>query len=215
MHDRAIDQRTTDQDGPGQTRRRPRRALGCIVELVETLLLTLLLFFLIQNFVAQPFQVQQFSMQRTLEEDDFVLVDRLTPRWDPYARGEVIVFRSPEGWATTETPFIKRVIGVGGDTVEITPDGGVVVNEVKLKEKYLFADGAGDREPTDASGQTRWVIPAGELFVMGDHRDRSTDSRVFGPIPEASVVGRAVLRYWPLGSFGPIESATFAGLTAP
>jgi signal peptidase I len=186
-----------------------RAGLGCAIEVVETLVLTLVIFFLIQNFVAQPFQVQQFSMQPTLQEDDYVLVDRITPRWDPYARGEVVVFRAPERWAAESTPFIKRVIGVGGDTVEITPEGQVIVNDVPLDEPYLFTDADGNPEPTDISGQDRWVVPDGELFVMGDHRRRSADSRTFGPIPIESVVGRGVLRYWPLGSFGVIESAEY------
>ena len=97
-----------------------RPALGCLLEIVETLALTLIIFFVIQNFVAQPYKVQQQSMERTLEPEQYVLVDKLTPRFDTYKRGDIVVFTPPEDWVQDNgTPFIKRVIGVGGDTVEI------------------------------------------------------------------------------------------------
>ncbi|HEX2755207.1 MAG TPA: signal peptidase I, partial [Candidatus Limnocylindrales bacterium] len=89
--------------------------LGCAVEIVETLVLTLVIFVVIQNFVAQPFKVEGSSMERTFVESDYVLVDRLTPRWSPYARGQVVVFQPPETVSDRKEPFIKRVIGVGGD----------------------------------------------------------------------------------------------------
>ena len=72
-----------------------RSNLGCLFEVVETLVLTLVIFFVIQNFVAQPYQVQQQSMERTLEPQQYVLVDKLTPRWDPYGRGDIVVFNPP------------------------------------------------------------------------------------------------------------------------
>src|SRR6185369_2679209 len=90
-----------------------RRALGCLVEIVETVVLTLILFWFIQSFVAQPFQVKQFSMQDTIQNEQFVLVDRLTPRFHGYHRGDIIVFNPPENTETgREDPFIKRVIGI-------------------------------------------------------------------------------------------------------
>src|SRR4029078_11192261 len=95
-----------------------RRALGCLLEIVETVVLTLILFWVIQSFVAQPFQVRQFSMQDTIEDGQFVLVDRVPPRFNAYHRGDIIVFSPPENAETgNKEPFIKRVIGVGGDTV--------------------------------------------------------------------------------------------------
>ena len=188
--------------------------LGCAVEVIETLVLTLVIFFVIQNFVAQPFQVKGSSMERTFVESDYVLVDRLTPRWSPYARGQVVVFQPPETVTDRTEPFIKRVIGIGGDTVEVR-DGQVFVNGVALDEPYLFHNAAGVAEPTVAGDQSRWVVPEGELFVMGDHRQVSEDSRVFGPIPVSSVIGRGVVRYWPLSEFGIIATPTYENVAAP
>jgi signal peptidase I len=179
-----------------------RRALGCLLEIVETVALTLILFWVIQSFVAQPFQVKQHSMENTIESDQFVLVDRLTPRFDGYHRGDIVVFtpksnaESPQG-----DPFIKRVIGIGGDTVEIR-DGQVLVNGTVLDEPYLYSID-GERQPTapdGSDGRDTWTVPDGDLFVMGDHRLQSSDSRVFGPIETSSVIGRAWLRYWPLNA---------------
>ena len=181
--------------------RRPPRWL---IDVVETLALTLIAFFVIQTFIAQPFQVKQTSMETTLEPGQYVLVDKLTPRWNPYQRGDIVVLHPPAGWEDNDdTPFIKRVIGLPGDTVSIH-DGSVYVNGEALDEDtYTIRDRAGDAQPTTALDETdTWTVGADELFVMGDHREASADSRVFGPIKVASVVGRAFLRYWPASTFG-------------
>ena len=191
-----------------------RAGLGWAVEVTETLVLTLVIFFVVQNLVAQPFQVKGSSMEWTFVESDYVLVDRLTPRWSPYARGQVVVFQPPATVSDLSEPFIKRVIGVGGDTVEVR-DGRVYVNGVALDEPYLFHNAAGVAEPTIAGDPSRWVVPEGDLFVMGDHRQVSDDSRVFGPIPVSSVIGRGVIRYWPLAEFGIIVTPTYENVPAP
>ncbi len=179
-----------------------RRTLGCLFELLETLLLTLIIFMVAQLFVAQPYQIQQQSMENTLMPDQYVLVDKLTPRFDGYHRGDIVVFNPPTQWSLPAgTPFIKRVIGVGGDTVDIH-DGRVFVNGQQLDEPYLFED-----QPTDPTSDTNtWKVPKDQLFVMGDHRAESQDSRDFGPIEKSSVIGRAWVRYWPIEDFGLIPS---------
>ena len=190
-----------------------RSSMGCVFEVVETLVLTLVIFFVIQSFIAQPYQVQQQSMERTLEPGQYVLVDKLTPRFDAYDRGDVVVFNPPETWTNDDTPFIKRVIGVAGDTVEVRDDGIVYVNGNPLEEPYTYKNDEGVPEPTEAgTDQNRWVVPAGELFVMGDHRQRSADSRVFGTIPIENVIGRAFLRYWPISTFGVLETPSYPDL---
>ncbi len=193
-----------------------RPALGCLFEIVETLVLTLIIFVVIQNFVAQPYKVQQLSMQRTLEPEQYVLVDKLTPRFDTYKRGDIVVFEPPREWGDGGTPFIKRVIGESGDTIEIRDDGLVYVDDVALQETYLFAEEL-DGEPqltTSNLDLSTWTVPAGELFLMGDHRSNSADSRQFGPVPVDQVIGRAWLRYWPLDTFGPLATPTYPDLVS-
>jgi signal peptidase I len=187
--------------------------LGCLFEIVETLVLTLIIFLVIQTFVAQPYKVQQQSMEHTLEPDQYVLVDKLTPRFDSYKRGDIVVFTPPEDWIQEDgTPFIKRIIGVGGDTVDIR-DGDVFINGMKIDEKYIYAQPEDPAQPTTVPGdESRWVIPDGELFLMGDHRSNSADSRTFGPVPLASVIGRAWLRYWPINVFGILPTPTYPEL---
>lgn len=186
-----------------------RSSFGCLFEIVETLVLTLIIFFVIQTFVAQPYKVEQNSMETTLEPGQYVLVDKLTPRWDSYDRGDIVVFNPPPSWTQDRTPFIKRVIGLPGDTVEVRDDGNVYVNGVVLDEPYTYAvDGI--NEPTAASpDQHLWVVPKDELFVMGDHRGRSADSRVFGPIDTSAVIGRAFIRYWPVSAFSILQTPSY------
>ncbi|MGD0861748.1 MAG: signal peptidase I [Candidatus Limnocylindrales bacterium] len=184
---------------------------GCLLEILETVVLTLLIYLVVQTFVAQPFQIYQDSMENTLDPGQMVLVDKLSPHFIDYKRGDVIVFEPPAGAREdgTDVPFIKRVIGVGGDTVQIK-DGAVWVNGAKLNEPYVY-----DGQATDpTTGQSVWTVPSGYLFVLGDHRQESQDSRVFGPIPESSVIGRAWLRYWG-GPFGFVGSASYDNVPNP
>jgi signal peptidase I len=190
-------------------------ALGCLLEIVETLVLTLIIFFVIQTFVAQPYRVQQVSMERTLEPDQYVLVDKLTPRFDAYKRGDVIVFNPPPNWVQAQgQPYIKRVIGIGGDTVELK-GGKVLINGTALLEPYVYQED-GNSQPTDALiGVAKWVIPQGQLFLMGDHRSNSADSREFGPVDITAVIGRAWLRYWPINTFDILPTPSHPELATP
>jgi signal peptidase I len=191
----------------GHTRDVPNKGLlRSLLPIIETVVLTVVIFLVVQNFVAQPYEVKQQSMERTLEPGQYVLVDKLTPRFDAYDRGDIVVFRPPG--SADETPFIKRVIGVPGDTLEIK-SGSVWVNGHRLDESaYTFGS-----EPTEAAGEdTRFMVEPGTLFVMGDHRGNSTDSRAFGAIAASDVIGRAVLRYWPIDSLGILPTPTYPDL---
>ena len=194
-----------DEDSPGSADPRPEgriRQMNDRVEtrgglfrftlaLAETMVATLIVFLLLQTFVGRTFAVEQTSMEPTLEPAQRLIVDRLTPRFDPYKAGDIIVFDAPVSMPH-ESPLIKRVIAVGGSVVEI--EGGLVsVDGVALNEPYVF--GAEPTEPT--TGISRWVVASGQLFVLGDHRAVSGDSRAFGPIEISSVIGRAWLRFYP------------------
>jgi signal peptidase I len=174
-----------------------------LFEVLETLLVTLVFFLAVQLFVAQPFHVEQPSMENTLMPDQYVLVDKISPRFTDYQRGDIVVFNPPSSWASgaAGTPYIKRVIAVASDTVDIH-GGHVFVDGKELSEPYVYEGQA--TEPLDAAKHV-WKLTAGQLFVMSDHRADSQDSRVFGPIDKASVIGRALIRYWPLANFGPLS----------
>jgi signal peptidase I len=192
-----------------------RPAFGRLLEVVETLVLTVVIFLVIQTFIAQPFRVEGGSMETTVLPDQYVLIDKLTPRWAPYARGDIVVLHPPEEYPSAgDEPFIKRVIGLPGDKVEIK-DGAVYVNGSALDEPYVYTR-AGIRQPTNASpgGLSEWLVPDGQLFVLGDHRQNSADSRIFGPVAMSAVIGRAWLRYWPFDAFGILPTPSYPAVAA-
>ena len=107
------------------------------------------------------------------------------------------------------------MVGVGGNTVHIQ-DGAVFVNGIKLVEPYVFKEADGQTQPTETLGDAdTWVIPDGQLMLMGDHRGNSADSREFGPVDVSAVIGRAWLRYWPLNTFEIIQTPTHPELATP
>jgi signal peptidase I len=179
------------------------RAFDSLIEIATTVALAVILYFVINTFVVQTFRVEQESMLDTFVEGQHLLIDKLTPRIDDYSRGDVVVFHAPPDW-DDGTPFIKRVIGEPGDTVAVR-DGAVFVNGVQLDEPYVHY-------PIEAGAWDEITVPAGELIVMGDHRDASVDSREFGPVPIENVIGRAVLRFWPLDTLGIVQTPTYPGV---
>jgi signal peptidase I len=211
----------TDLPGDGEPPA-PRRRLGCALEIVETLVLTLVIYLVIHNFVAQPFEVQQRSMMPTITPSDYVLIEKVTPRFGNYQRGDVIVFHPPQGYEQGGIPFIKRIIGLPGDDIRlengrvlVTPPGGATV---RIDEPYIARSGDGRPVPTQNHAGpeplTDWTVPQGSYFVMGDNRLESEDSRTFGPITRDSIIGRAWLRYFPLDRIGFIGRPTYPGLSA-
>ena len=213
----------TESDGAPATSERAgsRRALGCAFEIVETLVLTLLIYLVIHNFVAQPFEVQQSSMHPTIVNGEYILIDKLTPRFGGYEYGDVVVFHPPSGSGLDEAgiPFIKRIIGMPGDTVSLE-NGRVFVTRqgsspVRIEEPYVVAEQDGSTAPTTCPRPDcplTWIVGDAEYFVMGDNRPSSQDSRVFGPVDEDTILGRAWLRYFPLERIGLIERPDYPAL---
>ncbi len=160
--------------------------------------------FSIQLFVARPYVIPSASMMPTLGDGDRVMVNRLSYRVGELERGQVIVFDTPPNQESDADVFIKRIIGLPGETV-ILRDGAVYIDGLLMIEPYL-APNTGTRQgsrripgcsgaaPTFAS----CTVPDGHVFVLGDNRGASDDSRVFGPVPIDTIVGRAALRVWPL-----------------
>jgi len=186
----------------------PRHPRRWAVEVLQSVLLAALLFAVINNFVAQPVQVELSSMEPALAPGDRLLVDRLTPRWGPYRRGDVVVFDAPPPYDADGVPYVKRVIGLPGETVMIE-NGAIFIaapggSPVRLDEPYL--DGAGPTLPRGAAGETTWRVPDDAIFVLGDNRGGSIDSRTFGHIVLDRVIGRAWLRYLPVDRIGVLDA---------
>jgi signal peptidase I len=170
------------------------------VEVVQVVLVTALLYLVVTSFVAQPYEVEMSSMEPTLVPGDHIILDKLSLGWSDPQRGDLVVFDAPDGFDPEGIPYVKRVIALPGETVEIlngriwvTPPGGP---PAPLDERYVA--GSGLTLPQGAGGATSWTVPPGSVFVLGDNRPNSVDSRTFGPIPEDRIIGRAVLRYLPV-----------------
>lgn len=162
-----------------------RKVTGSAWEFLKTLIIAFVLAQLIMVSVAQAFQVEQFSMEPTLLPHDRVLVDKFTYRFRGPHRGDVIVLRYP---LNQQRNYIKRIVALPGDRVEVK-DGKLYINGTLSKEPYLNGASQGSYGPTK--------VPADSVFVMGDNRNNSEDSRSFGALQRVLIVGQAVLVYWP------------------
>jgi signal peptidase I len=153
------------------------------LDIVETILLALVLFFGI-NAISARVRVDGFSMRPTLEDGEFILVSKLNYRFGEVERGDIIVFHYP---LNPSQELIKRVIGLPGDHISVK-DGIVSVNGQKIDEPYIAATPLYNGE---------WDVPEENLFVLGDNRNDSSDSHSWGFLPFQNVVGKAVMIYWP------------------
>jgi signal peptidase I len=174
---------------------RPERPnlLGILVDILETLLLSVVLFFLI-NAVSARIRIDGSSMEPNLHHGEFVIVSKVNYKLGEPERGDIVVFDFPRN-ITQE--YIKRVIGLPGEEITIK-DGQVFVNGVALTEPYLKMEPRYEGE---------WIVQEDELFVLGDNRNNSSDSHNWGMVPMENVVGEALLIYWPPNSWGLINGA--------
>jgi signal peptidase I len=183
-----IDGEAQEQSDPSQESQSVKRFF---IDLLETIVLAVVLFFAI-NAVSARVRVDGFSMVPTLQDGEYVLVNRLAYRNSLPERGDIIVFSSPQ---TANLDLIKRVIGLPGDMVNISA-GVVRVNGQVLDEPYIAA------APV-YNGQ--WNVPENKLFVLGDNRNDSSDSHAWGLLPVENVIGKAILIYWPIPDWNLIE----------
>jgi signal peptidase I len=168
---------------------KPRnRTLRWVIEVVVIVAAAFVLALLVQQFLVKPFAIPSPSMEPTLVEGDRVLVNRLVYHFRAPDRGDVIVFHPPE--RPGSDPFIKRIVAVGGDTIEVR-DGYLYVNGARQEEQYI-------KEYPIVGDFRQTVIPQGYIWAMGDNRNNSGDSRVFGPVSLDAIMGEAFAIYWPL-----------------
>ncbi|MBQ1096602.1 signal peptidase I [Streptomyces sp. b94] len=221
-----------------------RRRRGAVKEVPLLVGVAVLIALVLKTFLVQAFVIPSGSMEQTIQIGDRVLVDKLTPWFgsEPQ-RGDVVVFRDPGGWlqgeqtakkddpvvikqvkeglafigllpSDDEKDLIKRVVGVGGDQVKCCDTRGrVTVNGVPLNENYLYPGDSPSKAPFDVT------VPEGRLWVMGDHRSNSADSRAHqetdsGTVSEDEVVGRAMVIAWPFGHWTTLdEPKTYASVS--
>lgn len=190
LHTEIIPDPVEPAEKPGSSWRR------VLIDTLETILLSLALFLVI-NAVSERIRVESISMKPTLIPGDFVIVNKLAYKFEAAPElGDVIVFRNPLN--PEQIPYIKRVIGVPGDNIHIA-GGKVYINNELVIEPYLSAS-------TKRGGD--WTVPDASLFVMGDNRNNSSDSRAWGFVPIENIIGRAELIYWPPEEWGLLNVPT-------
>jgi signal peptidase I len=198
---------------PPQARNQAGRAVR---EIIETLLLAALIFFLVR-LVVLNFRVDGGSMLPNLDNEEMLLVNRNAYQhvdlngsryypFDPPARGDVIVFDPP---TNSDKPYIKRIIGLPGDEITFG-DGHVFINGQPLEEDYIT-----ERTRCGRSDTCDVVVPPDTVYVLGDNRGNSQDSRVFGTVPVGNIIGKAWLSYWPPDDFGFVPHENYGPAAAP
>jgi len=164
------------------------------------MLITGLLVFLIINTTTGRYIVLSVSMQPNLHEGEWIIASKITYWLDDPQRGDIVVVQPPP--AEGETPFVKRLIGLPGDTIEVS-NGLVRVNGSIIHEPYINA-------PPNYSNQ--WILGPDDYFVLGDNRTNSSDSHIWGMLSREQILAKAIFRYWPLAKFGPFPHYTYSEL---
>lgn len=178
-----------------------KKIIEFVMDILETIVFVGSLFIVIYLFILQPNQIRGASMEPTFESGDYIFTSKITYRFREHERGDVIVFRSPRN---PDIEFIKRIIGLPGDSILINSEE-VYVNGRRLQENYISA-----KTPLWEGGfiknNQEIIVPTGKLFVMGDNRPRSSDSREFGFVTIDSIIGQVFYRYFPSDKIGGIDN---------
>jgi signal peptidase I len=181
---------------PEEVLNKPRHPLGReVLGWLKDILVALVIAVLMVVFLYQPVKVEGTSMQPQLEDQERIFVNKFIYRFEEIRRGDVVVFNYPRDPSKS---FIKRVIGIPGDWVAIER-GNVLVNGTSLMEPYV------KRSFQDQDSYAPLQVPAGEYYVLGDHRNASNDSRSWGLVPRGNIFGKAVICYWPFKKAGFIK----------
>lgn len=188
---------------------------GFFLDIIETVVIALSIFLIVYLFVMQPHQVNGQSMHSTFENGEYLLTDKISYKFNKPERGDVVVFKAPPAAQCPEgagCDFIKRVIGIPGDTVEVR-DNQVWVNGQVINEPYL--DLGIQTKPGSYTANGLVTVPTNEYIVMGDNRPHSSDSRVWGPVPFQNIVGKVFFRYWPPTRVGTIRHGRYTNIPLP
>lgn len=178
-----------------------KNMLEFVMDILETIVFIGSLFIITYLFIVQPNQVKGASMEPTFNSGDYIFTSKVTYRLRTLNRGDIVVFHAP---TNPDIEYIKRIIGLPGDTILIT-NGQVYLNDKLLHETYLNSP-TGVWQGGFVHDDEPLKVPQGKVFVMGDNRNRSSDSREFGPVPISSIVGQVFYRYFPPDKMGVIKN---------
>lgn len=173
-------------------------------ETIKVVVISLAIILPIRYYLVQPFFVKGASMEPNFEDGDYLLIDEISYRFNEPIRGDVIVFRFPEDRSQF---FIKRIIGLPGETIEIK-NNRVIIYNTKSSEGFALAENYLDQSQ-ETLGNMLVRLDGNEYFVLGDNRLQSSDSRRWGPVNRTLITGRALLRAWPFNKFDKIESVIY------
>lgn len=182
-----------------------KRVAYFLWDIIKVVCISLAIIIPIRYFLIQPFYVKGASMEPTFHDHDYLIVDEISYRFHQPARGDIVVFRYPKD--PTQF-FIKRVIGLPGETVEVK-DGYVFIYNDSGKKKYLLNESDYLDLGITTSGEKMWVLKDSEYYVLGDNRSHSLDSRGFGPINREYIVGKVLLRGWPLDRLTVFDNVVY------
>lgn len=171
-------------------------------DIIETFVVALAIFVICYLFLFQFHQVNGASMLPNFQNSEMIITDKISYRLKPPEKGDIVIFRAPKN---RELDYIKRIIAVPGDKVELT-NAGVFINGEKLKEDYLDTSLITSEGAFLRYGQS-FLVPENEYIVFGDNRPHSSDSREWGTITKDDLIGKVFLRIWPLNKFGLISHA--------
>ncbi len=179
------------------------------LDTIQAIVMALSIFIIVYLFLFQPHQVKGNSMLTSFEDGEFLLTDKISYRFHLPARGDVIVFKAPktEPCSEIECEYIKRIIGIPGDRVMVEREK-VYINGKPLLEAYLDLGTVTSAGVVLSEGK-EIIVPENYYLPMGDNRNHSRDGREFGPIPRASIVGKAFFRYWPIKRAGLVKHPNF------
>jgi signal peptidase I len=190
-----------------------KQLLDFVMDMLETMVFIGSFFIVVYLFILQPNQIKGKSMFPTFDDKEYILTSKISYKFRKEERGDIIVVYKPEsdGTINKDIEYIKRIIGLPGDEILITEDGTVRVNGQIYEEKYIAAKTTlwltGALQPG-----VPYSVQADELFIMGDNRPNSSDSRQFGSIKRDSVIGVVVYRYLPVTRQGPIQNPILPSL---